>query len=181
MNKITKIFAAALMTGASAVSVAGTEFETLSGVSRVGDNYQQGHRPFRVFFIPGLSDAPIGSSVVIQFNVRSTNKSQYNAVYLRFGNKSDLESEFCDPVQNNSGEHVPGEPILVTFLPFSPHQEVHNDEVWSNGWRSVHAIVHLPEPSDGYLQVCSRDEDGDVVGDLDDFEISDIVVQFLTE
>ena len=59
--------------------------------------------------------------MVIQFNVRSTNKSPYNAVYLfsifdgeSFGIECDLVAD--DRFQ----EH------LIDYLPYAPHQERHN-------------------------------------------------------
>lgn len=105
--------------------------------------------------------------------------------------------EFCEPVVQISGEPndfssqdvigiVPDEPVLVTYMPYSPHKEVHNEEEWLNGWRSVHAVVRVPDwmTNNNYhlaLRIFSRDKNGDVVGDLDDFEIKDIVIHYETE
>ena len=73
----------------------------------------------------------------------------------------------------------------MTYLPYSPHQEVHNNEEWSNGWRSVHTVVRVPDrfyqKDVVILRVCSRDKDGGVVGDLDDFQIKDIVIHYETD
>ena len=180
MNKTTRIFAAALMAGASSVSIASSEFYAINGEHKLGDDFERGHELSKEFYIPGISAAENGSPVVVQFNVRSTNKSPYNAVYLVPSiDRIDLVGGWaCDPVQGNDAASAPD---LVTFLPYAPHKEVHNNQEWSGGWRSVHAVVQISETMQGRpmsLMVCSRDKNGDVTGDMDDFYIKDIVVQY---
>ena len=181
MNKLGKLLAAVVISGLSSVSLAQSRFHALEGEVRLGDNLAQGHLRSQSLFIPGLTEVPAGSRVVIQFNVRSSNKSPYNGIYLApYFDTIDVAGdpgEFCDPVLGDPAD----EPDLVAFLPYSAHREVHNGVPWPNGWRSVHAVIRKPAHLDGQpvgLLICSRDKDGDVVGDLDDFVIKDLVIHY---
>ena len=196
MNKIIRILSAVFLTVASSPSFAGTNFIAPIEMLKIGDKVDEGYDRSNEVTLLSIFNNLKGNRVVIQFNVRSTNKSPYNAVYLDTpGRFFDVGGYYCDPVEHNSGGtsdfsgedvigDVPNEPVLVTYLPYSPHKEVHNDVEWPNGWRSVHAVVHVPEwlhQDQVVLRVCSRDKDGDVAGDLDDFEIKDIVIHYETE
>ena len=171
MNNTTKIIAATLLTLASSASFAKTEYYATDKVFKIGGNSEQGYVRSLDGRISSLLNSLEYNRIVIQFNVRSTNKSRYNAVYLAPARETidPVNGDFCEPVGHNPDEDsagsVEGEPVLVTYLPYSPHNEVHNNEEWLNGSRSVHKVVRVPdwmsEGADVVLRFCSRDKNGD--------------------
>ena len=191
MNNTTKIIAATLITLASSVSIAETEFYARAKAIKIGGNFEQGYMRSLDGQITSLLNSLEDNRIIIQFNVKSTNKSRYNAVYLAPARETidPVNGDFCEPVGHNPDEEsagsVEGEPVLVTYLPYSPHNEVHNNEEWLNGSRSVHKVVRVPdwmsEGADVVLRFCSRDKNGDVTGDLDNVEITDLVIHYNTK
>ena len=112
---------------------------------------------------------------MIQFKVRSTNKSPYNAAYLVHWDDSGALDELtpCDPIDNDNLRDS-----LVDYLPYAPHQERHNNRDWPNSWRTFHAVVPIQAAEGQALVVCSRDKNGNMVGDLDNFYIKDVVIHY---
>jgi hypothetical protein len=204
MNNTTKIIAATLITIASTVSIADGSRFTGGWVStdrvavftaygdEIGDNIELGYEDASLAFDLGRETKNMSaySTIVFQFNLRSTNKSKFNAMYLTSSETSLSNDELCDPDQRPSihstrVDNPEDFPYLITYLPYSPHKDIDsgsdNREERDQGWLSVHKISSLPDYLRGQelmLLVCSRDEDGGIDGNLDDFEISDIAVQY---
>ena len=175
MNKIATFSAAALLAGAALTAGAETKLVASSYEYKLGDRFEEIHLPSSSIAVAPLNGVAIGDPMVIQFNVRSTNKSPYNAVYLVPVNAGESLAVECDSVSADRFQEY-----LIDYLPYAPHQERHNNKTWSNGWRSFLAVAPAPEGDTALLVACARDEDGDIVGDLDDFFIKDVVVQYQT-
>jgi hypothetical protein len=124
------------------------------------------HNAFEVvrFHLPESFDAH--KQVVLQMNIRSTNKSQYNAIYLASGITDDFEG--CDSIGHDRNEQA-----RVDFLPKSSHKQ----------WSAYHKVVegqHL-QPGDNYLLICARNKYGESDYELDNFYVKDIVLHYREE
>ena len=126
------------------------------------------HRPSQVvrFYMKNFDDT---KDVVLQMNIISTNKSQYNEIYL---NPEFIPGEFegCDSVHQDRNEHR-----SIGWLPYSAH--------WSDNqvpWTVYHTTLSgaYLQPGDNTLLICSRNEQGESGHNLDNYLVKDIVLQY---
>jgi len=125
----------------------------------------ENHYPSKLlqFYLP--KDFDPNYKVVLQMNVSSTNKSQYNAIYL---NPEFIPGEFegCDHISSDRNENS-----RIELLPYVDHYR----------WNVYHKVIDgaYLKSGDNYLLVCSRNEQGEGWSELDNFYLSDIVLQYL--
>ena len=142
---------------------AGADFKVIAK-SQIELGDWQGYKPWRLvrFYLP--RDFDPHSNVVLQMNVRSTNKSQYNAIYL---NPDFVPGEWegCDPIHSDRNEHR-----RIDFLPYVEHEQ------WSV-YHKATSGAYL-QPGDNDLLVCARTAHGKGTHELDNFYLNDIVLQY---
>jgi hypothetical protein len=121
----------------------------------------EGHSPYRVlkFYLPDTFDKH--SPVVLQMNIRSTNKSKYNAVYFNAPHSSGT----CDAYAHD-GYHD----YRVGQLYYSDHEK----------WEVYHKVLHPKHlsPGENTLLLCARNEHGEVSHELDNYFVKDIVLHY---
>lgn len=121
----------------------------------------KGYSPYRIlkFHLPDSFDKH--SSVVLQMNIKSTNKSLYNAVYFNAPHSSGV----CD-AYNHDGYLD----YRVGALPYSDHEK----------WKVYHKVLHAKHlvPGENTLLICSRNAQGETSHELDNFFVKDIVLHY---
>ena len=122
------------------------------------------HKSWRVirFYLP--KDFDSNYDAVLQMNVRSTNNSKYNAIYLNPEFSLD-EFEGCDPADHDRNRHT-----RVEYLPHAGHKQ----------WITYHKTIagDSLQPGDNYMLICSRNKHGGGVHEVDNFYLKDIVLHY---
>ncbi len=120
-----------------------------------------GHSPSRIlkFHLPGTFDKR--SPVILQMNIKSTNKSVYNAVYFNAPHTGGKCHRYT---------HDDYRDYRVGPLNYSDHEK----------WQVYHMALHAKHLTSGEntLLICSRNKFGEVSHDLDNFFIKDIVLHY---
>jgi len=102
---------------------------------------------------------------VLQLNVSSTNKSQYNAIYFNPKGFSSESFQGCDDIQNDFYEDY-----RFDYLPYADHDY----------WRFYHKTFPGFDlyPGKNVMLICARNHHGEVWGELDNFYLKDIVLHY---
>ena len=156
------VFGVASVICLSETASAASDYKVIAEhIIKLGD--RQHHEPWQEvrFYLPRNFDP--NSRVVLQMNIRSTNKSKYSAIYLN--PQTEGEFEACDPVSHDRDKHT-----RVDFLPRSKHAE----------WKMYHKVIdgEYLQAGDNYLLICSRNQHGKGRRELDNFYVKDIVLQY---
>ncbi|NJN47538.1 MAG: hypothetical protein HC808_14875 [Candidatus Competibacteraceae bacterium] len=102
---------------------------------------------------------------VLQLNVNSTNKSQYNAIYLNPEGFSGGSFSGCDDIHHDQYENY-----RLAYLPYADHDY----------WRFYHKTFPGFElrPGKNVMLICARNHQGEVWGDLDNYYLKDIAIHY---
>ena len=156
---VSCVIGLASVMGVSEMAVAASDYKVISKHEIKAGDWDH-HQPTSVirFYLPENFDW--NYAAVLQMNIRSTNKSRYNAIYLNPGH----DFRGCEAVQHDRFQHV------REFLPHSPHKHV----------RVFHKIIEGERLKSGTneLVVCARDKHGETQHNLDNFYLSDIVLHY---
>ncbi|MCP5419411.1 MAG: hypothetical protein H6970_08680 [Gammaproteobacteria bacterium] len=181
-SKLLK-FAALALIGFSSImtpAIAGSKYHTVSDFlalleddTRYNYDYERTinlgawefHSPWKVlhFYLPDDFDPTY--EAVLQLNINSTNKSQYNALYLNpMGFDENSFSGCSSAQQDNYAEE------RLTWLPYVDHDH----------WQFFHKTFtgFRLHPGENVLLICSRTPQGDSWGELDNFYLKDIVLHY---
>jgi hypothetical protein len=168
MNQTTKgliglVCGAASILGSAEPVMAASDYKVIREQTiMVGD--WEGHQPGYLirFYVP--KDFDSSYQAVLQMNISSTNKSQYNTMYL---NPEFVPGEFegCDSIHQDRNESS-----RLGSLPYVEHER----------WAAHHQVIEgeYLKPGDNYLLVCARNEQGETWGELDNFYLKDIVLHY---
>jgi hypothetical protein len=168
MNQTTKgliglVCGAASILGSAEPVMAASDYKVIHEPTVMVGEWEN-HRPWHLirFYVP--KDFDSSYKTVLQMNVSSTNKSQYNTLYL---NPEFVPGEFegCDAIQQDRNESS-----RLGSLPYVDHER----------WAVHHQVVDgaYLHSGDNYLLVCARNEQGETWGELDNFYLKDIVLHY---
>ena len=149
-----------------------SDYVTFPGEVKLGGepDYTPSHRV--TFHLTSGYDS--AKNVILQMRIRSTNKSQYNAVYVN-PEFPPPEGDYCDSVHADANEDW-----RVDFLPYSVHEAWNGHQSWSNVWTTYHKVIpgHLLRLGENEVVICARNPHGDTSHDLDKFYVQDIAIHY---